>query len=314
MNDDTVMAWLMRGDPAIGWQALRDLRRAPPAEVEAARARVATEGWGRRLLDLQHESGRWSADRGPARFRGLYTPKWTSTTYTLLLLRRLGLPARHPGALAGCRELVQGADWFESGGLGYFPTRDVAETCVSAMVLSVLEAFDHQDQEARQRLRRYLLEAQMEDGGWNCRIGSTHSSFHTSILALEALQLCPKSGELQRAAQRGREFFLRHRMYCSCHTGKVVKSEFKRFAPPYSWRYDVLRGLDHFATTGAARDPRLEDAISLVRQRRRHDGRWAAHARSPGGVHFELESARQPSRWATLVCLRVLRWWQGAQP
>lgn len=309
MQHDALTAWLLEGDAAIRWQVLRDLQDAPPAEVAAARALVAEQGWGRRLLDLQHSSGRWSADRGPARFRGLYIPKWTSTTYTLLLLRRLGLAAGDPGALAGCRELVAGADWFSSGGLGYFPTRQEPETCVSAMVLSVLEAFDYPDPEARQRLGGYLLRAQKKDGGWNCQAGSTHSSFHTSILALEALQLCPKDDELQQAARRGREFFLRHRMYRSCRTGEVVKPEFKRLSPPHGWKYDVLRGLDHFAAAGATRDERLEDAISLVRKRRRKDGRWLANARPPGAVHFELEPARRPSRWITLICLRVLRWW-----
>ncbi len=308
MRDD-VVRWLLRGDPAIRWQVMRDLLDAPPAEVEAARAEVAERGWGRRLLDRQHECGRWSADQGPASNRGLYMPKWTSTTYTLLLLRKLGLAPGHPGALAGCRELVQHARWFESGGLGYFPTYPVAEACVSAMVLSVLEAFDYPDAEARQLLRRYLLEAQMEDGGWNCEVGSTHSSFHTSISVLEALQLCPPNRRIEQATRRGREFFLRHQMYRSCSTGEEIKPEFKRLSPPIGWKFDVLRGLDHFAAARPDRDPRLADAVSVLRQRQRDDGRWVAHARMAGAVHFELEPARKPSRWATLVCLRVLRWW-----
>ena len=311
MQDDAVITWLMKGDAAIRWQVLRDLQGAPRAEVQAARALVAKQGWVRRMLDLQHPGGRWSPDRGPAQYRGLYTPKWTSTTYTLLLLRRLGLHAGHPRALAGCRELVQGADWFPSGGLGYFPTRDEPETCVSAMVLSVLEAYDYPDAVARQRLRGYLLAEQMDDGGWNCRAGSIHGSFNTSIMALEALHRCPPEPGLQQAARRGREFFLRHRLFRSCRTGNVVKSEFKKFVPPIGWKYDVLRGLGHFVAAGAARDERLEDAISLVRQRQRKDGRWMANARTAGGVHFELEPVRKPSRWITLSCLRALRWWDA---
>ena len=306
----SVVDWLLAGDPAIRWQVLRDLLDAGEAEVDAERARVAEQGWGRRLLDLQDAGGRWSRDRGPAGFRGLYIPKWTSTTYTLLLLRRLGLPARHPRALAGCRELVEGAEWCSSGGLGYFPTRRLAETCVSAMVLAVLEAFDY-DPAPRESLRRYLMNAQMEDGGWNCQVGATHSSFHTTISVLEALQLCPPSPSIERGAELGREFLLRHRLYRSHRTGKVVKPELTRFRLPLSWKHDVLRGLDHFAAAGAPPDDRLEDPISLVRKRRRPDGRWVANARANGAVHFELEKAGQPSRWVTLVCLRVLRWWAG---
>lgn len=28
-------------------------------------------------------------------------------------------------------------------------------------------------------------------------------------------------------------------------------------------------------------------------------------------VHFELEPAGKPSRWVTLNCLRILRWWDA---
>jgi hypothetical protein len=37
--------WLLDSDPAIRWQAMRDLILAPENEVVAERARVAAEGW-----------------------------------------------------------------------------------------------------------------------------------------------------------------------------------------------------------------------------------------------------------------------------
>jgi hypothetical protein len=108
MREDELIQWLLAGDPAIRWQVHRDLLGAGRPEVNAERARVAREGWGRRLLDRQAANGRWMATRGPkgAKFRGLYIPKWTSTTYTMLLLARLGLPEDHPQARQGCRALV----------------------------------------------------------------------------------------------------------------------------------------------------------------------------------------------------------------
>ena len=88
-----VLSWLLDSDPAIRWQALRDLTDAPMGETLAVRARVATEGWGGRLLALQGEVGQWDG--------GTYFPAqaedseegqpWTATTYSLLLLRDLGL-------------------------------------------------------------------------------------------------------------------------------------------------------------------------------------------------------------------------------
>src|SRR5437016_1951457 len=52
-----VVEWLLDIDPAIRWQVMRDLTDAPDDAVAAERARVATEGWGARLLALQRQDG-----------------------------------------------------------------------------------------------------------------------------------------------------------------------------------------------------------------------------------------------------------------
>ena len=53
----TPLEWLLDADPAIRWQVLRDLADAPEDVVAAERARVATEGWGARLLALRDPDG-----------------------------------------------------------------------------------------------------------------------------------------------------------------------------------------------------------------------------------------------------------------
>jgi len=71
---ESVLRWLLDGDPAIRWQALRDLKYAAERTIHREQRRVAAEGWGARLLDLQDADGRWAS--------GLYTPKWTSVGKT----------------------------------------------------------------------------------------------------------------------------------------------------------------------------------------------------------------------------------------
>src|SRR2546428_12124265 len=88
---DEAIQWLLEGDAAIRWQTFRDLAGVTGRTLERERSKVASEGWGARLLARQESDGRWAG--GPSPDSGLYTPKWTSTTYTMLLLRDLGLPA-----------------------------------------------------------------------------------------------------------------------------------------------------------------------------------------------------------------------------
>src|ERR1700722_8129306 len=109
----TVLDWLLDSDPALRWQVLRDLSGAPPEEVAAERALVATEGWGARLLALRGDDGQWAGGACfPADFRGDFSQgqPWTSTLPTLTLLRDFGIdpnarPVREAIALvaATCR-------------------------------------------------------------------------------------------------------------------------------------------------------------------------------------------------------------------
>jgi len=82
-SSDPVLAWLLDADPSIRWQVMRDLTDTPAEIATGERARIASEGWGWRLLDQQRPDGRWGD--------GVAVPFWWSTMYTLLFLRDLGL-------------------------------------------------------------------------------------------------------------------------------------------------------------------------------------------------------------------------------
>lgn len=244
--------------------------------------------------------------------RGLYTPKWTSTTYTLLLLRRLGLPGEHAAAAASTRLLLDRRVWrFGS------PREPYWECCVAGFALALGSRFAS-GAEPIEPLLDDILQAQMPDGGWNCRRprGAVHSSFHTTMNVLEGLrEYAANDGkrrkQVERAEARAREFFCAHRLYRSHRTGAVVDPKMTRLTFPIGWRHDVLRALDYFQSAGAKRDPRLGDPIALLRAKRGEDGRWPAQGRQAGKVWFELEKNGQPSRWNTLRALRVLKWWEG---
>ena len=297
--------WLLQGDPAIRWQTLRDLVDVPGEEVEQERQMVAQTGWGARLLSFQEPSGMWGG--------GLYTPKWISTTYSMLLLRRMGLPPGHPQAMKAC-ELLLNNGFYRDGGINFFAGFDHSETCVTGMILSILACF-HFDDDRLHDLVEHLLRQQLPDGGWNCQAynGASHSSFHTTISVLEGLREYEKfvshnTSEVEAAQQKGRGFLLVHRLFRSHRTGDVANPVFTRFSFPPRWHYDVLRGLDYFQECRAERDDRLEDALGLVVKKRKKNGKWLLQNRHPGKVFFEMEKAGEPSRWNSLRALRVLKW------
>lgn len=297
IDRSAVVGWLLEGDPAVRWQAIRDLEAAAESVWMPEQERVATEGWGARLLEHQDDEGRWTPK--------LYGKKWISTTYTMVLLRRLGLPRSEPRAITSCRLFLEGR----------LVTSPRSDTCVVAMVLAFLYWFEVDDRR-REQILEDLLGRQLPDGGWNCDRDSAHGSFHTTCSALEALRQCARAGAprpeaIEAAERRGREFFLSHRLFRSHRTGDVADQRFLRFSFPPRWHYDVLRGLDYFWSAALLDDDRLQDAIDVVRRKRLSDGRWPLQQRWPGETWFEMETVGEPSRWNTLRAMRVLEAWEG---
>ncbi len=315
MNVDPI-DWLLQGDPSIRWQTLRDLVGAPQHEVVAERSRVGEEGWGARLLALQGNDGIWPS---PER-HFLYLPYYSSTFYTLLLLRDLGLPANDARARRACDALLD--EHLPHTGIAICPPD--SETCQTGIGLSILAHFGYG--EIVDMLAEHLLEQQMADGGWNCDLSPVgrkrerarrrppkHASVVTTMAALEGLRAfeVARGHSTAEAQARGREFLLEHLLFRSHRTGEVIDPNFMRLTFP-AWGYDVLRALDHFQEADAPRDNRLSEAAELVATARSPDGRWPLSSRWDGEDHFELEPLGAPSRGITLRALRVLRWWESA--
>jgi hypothetical protein len=284
----------------------RDLLHTEPELVQRTREQITFQGWGARFLALQDSAGTWGG--------GLYSPKWISTTYTLLTLRRLGLMPTNPQASRGCQLLLDNG-FFPDGGIHFSKVAEHSETCITGMVLSLLAYFSYPDDRIH-AIVDHLLAHQMLDHGWNCRSfrGDTHSSFHTTISVLEGLheyeKAFPNRAAPVRSAQaRGREFLLIHKLYCSHRTGEIVKPFMTRAAFPPRWRLDFMRALDYFQDCNADRDPRLSYAVALLRTKCRKDGRWPLNRGMSGLTFFEMEKAGGPSRINTLRALRVLKWW-----
>lgn len=301
----TVVDWLLDSDPSIRWQVLRDLVHAPDAEVAAERARVSTEGWGARLLDLQASDGQWAG--------AAFSHDWTCTYHTMVLLQGLGLvPSSAPvrAAIDRVRDHVNWGVWHDYR--RFFDGE--TEPCINGQTLGVGAYFG----EPSAPLLARLLGEQLADGGWNCEAPkSVRSSFHSTIAVLEGLlayeQSRGASAEVTAARRRGHEYLLERRLLRRKSTGEVIRGEWLQFSFPTRWHYDVLRGLDYLRAAGVTPDDRIAEAIQLVESKRGDDGYWRLENPHPGTAHFELEAgAGEPSRWNTLRALRVLDWAHGA--
>lgn len=303
----TVVDWLLDADPAIRWQVLRDLTHEPAAAVAAERARIATEGWGARLLALQAPDGRWAGRP--------WSHDWTDTFHVLELLRRFGLERASDEARRAVSLVREHVTWrdpdFESPWADNRFFEGEVEPCINGNVVATGAYFGVDMAPLVER----LLGEQLPDGGWNCEVenGATVSSFATTINVLEGLleheRAAGVSPEVAEARRRGEEYLLARRLFRRKSTGEVIDPAWLRFSFPHWYHYDVLRGLDYLRDAGVPPDGRVSEPVSIVENQREPDGRWLLQNVHTGETHVQMDDGEgRPSRWNTLRALRVLDW------
>lgn len=298
--------WLLDSDPAIRFQAMRDLADASSGALAAERARIPDEGLGAKILAHQERGGSW---------RRADTPDWLPTLFTMQLLRATGVDPADPAVDSAVARLAQGFRWHEEFGKKPFFEGEV-EPCINGGVLALGAYFGR----PTESLARRLVSEQLADGGWNCEAPkSSRSSFHTTICVLEGLleyeRAVGPAPETAAARRRGEEYLLERRLFRRRSTGEMASPKFLEFAFPPRYEYDVLRSLDYFRAAGVLPDARMSDAVRVVESRRRPDGRWLLDRSHTEAITVSIgESVREPSRWNTLRALRVLRWYERQRP
>ena len=231
----TAIDWLLDSDPSIRWQVMRDLRHEPADVIAAERSRVATEGWGARLLALQAPDGLWAGRP--------WSHDWTDTFHVLELLRRFGLDPQSEQAHTAVGLVREQVVW-RGGAPEETPWADnrffegEVEPCINGNVVSTGSYFGLD----MAPLVNRLLGEQLSDGGWNCEVefGATVSSFGTTINVLEGLLEHERAtggpAEVRAARLRGEAYLLERRLFRRKSTREVIDPSWLEFSFP-TWYF-----------------------------------------------------------------------------
>ena len=306
LNSTSLVTWLLKGDISVQYQTHRDLLDSPTETTEKLRKRIPSEGWGKSFLDKRdNHTGLWG--------KGLYSPKWISTHYTLLDLKNIGLDPSCPHYAESGMILLDGM-WTSKGQVKKYRYQDL---CVCAMVLGMC-CYGKLQSEKLNEIADYILEKQYPDGGWNCRWdkGALHSSLHTTLSVLEAFRDYEANGysyrlaEIKESIHGAWEFILTKKLFRSARSGEIIDQKMLMLSYPCRWKYDILRCMDYFASVRKGYDERMEEALGLIIDKKRKNNRWPVQHKHAGIVYFDMEQTGGDSRWNTLRVLRMLRFYR----
>ncbi|MFA5006127.1 MAG: hypothetical protein WC509_01475 [Candidatus Izemoplasmatales bacterium] len=294
---DKTIRWLLDGDVSVQAMTHRLILHSDPAVIERLRGRIPTEGDGARYLSSRSENGHWGLH--------YYQPKWTSTHYTLLEMKNIGMPESTPA----CREMV--ARTFaecmtEGGGVNLAKSDLPSDVAVDGMVLNYVAYFRPDDSRVAD-LARHLVAAGKNDGGFTWDERSDHGDPHTTICVLEGLGQFERSvpdhglSGLAEAKAKAIEFLLSNGLFVGADDRR-----FRQLSYPFRYRYDLLRVLSYFADEGVSYDDRMRPALDWLLAKRNQEGVWFLEHVHEGRVHFPVGEVGQPSRHLTVLALHVL--------
>jgi hypothetical protein len=113
---------------------------------------------------------------------------------------------------------------------------------------------------------------------------------------------------MEQAIERGAEFLLMHHLFKADQQNyKVIKKSWLKLGFPWFYGYNILRGLDVLTKLGHVKEERLGDTVQILLQKRQPDGKWILENAPTGRMQANIETIRKPSKWMTLIALRVIK-------
>src|SRR3989440_576063 len=317
--EDPAVMWLLEsGDPSIRHLTLTEIldRPSDSKEVLTAKRQIPNGPIVKTLLSGQRADGGF----------GVHPyEKWTGAHWRLVSLVELGIPP-------GFRPAVKATDLVLKWLLGEAHLRNVPKIngryrrCASqeGNALAVCSRLGLAEDPRVVKLAQSLVGWQWADGGWNCDRDpeADHSSVNESLSTLWGLveyQHATGDRDFLKPIERASEFFLRHRLFRSDHTGEIIHSDMVKLHYPLYWHCDILQELIILSRAGKLRDPRTKEALDIVEKKRDPDGLWHAEdyywnmkrkARTKvkvSNVEVVDWGRKGPNEFITLNALRVLK-------
>ena len=323
------LAWLLEPDsPGVRYLAMRDLLDCEPDDLDfqAARQAAHSDGPIAGILDEMEEDGFW-ARPGPG-----YNPKYRSSVWSLILLAQLGASPPEDarirlaceylfehglasggqftasGAPSGTADCLQGNMCWAFLELGYDDHR--LERAIEWMARTVTGEGLAPNSERQAPMRFYASQCGPTFAcGSNNKLPCAWGGVKV-MLAFSKLPLEQRTPMIERAIEHGVEFlFSVDPAEADYPTGWTDKpsGNWWKFGFPVFYVTDLLQNVEALVALGYGRDPRLANALGIIRDKQDDQGRWSLDYNYIGKTWLDFGDKRQPNKWVTLRALRVLK-------
>ncbi|MCL4249161.1 MAG: nitrogen fixation protein NifH [Anaerolineae bacterium] len=321
--------WLMEAKtPGVRYLALRDLLDCPDddPELEAARTQAHRHGEIAHILAVMQPDGHW-VKPGPG-----YYPKYQGTVWSLITLAQLGASAAQDERIARACAYAIDQGLTDGGQFSLSGAPSATADCLQGNLCEALLAIGCDDprldsafdwmarsvtgegiapKEQKDAPVRYYagkcgpLFACGSNGGLSCAWGGVKV-----MLALGKLPAARRTPTIERAIQTGIDFLFSVDPATARYPSRFAdkpSGNWWKFGFPVFYVTDLLQIVEALVALGYARDPRLANALALIRDKQDDQGRWPLEYSYAGKIWNNFGDKNQPNKWVTLRALRVLK-------
>lgn len=324
LTDNKTLEWLLeKKDPSVKYfTLLRLLNRAlTDPEVILTKKELMTTGLIPAILSKQNEGGFWGS---PERF---YMDKYRGTVWQLMILAELGADGNDIRIRKMAEFILENSQERSEYGFSYRRSEKsgggIASgvvPCLTGNMVWGLIRLGFLDDERVQKGIDWICKYQRADDGVDISpkgppydryemCWGKHSCHMGVVKSLKALAEIPEEKRNKKTNEKIKqlvEYILLHRIHMKSHEpDKVSRPGWLKPGFPLMYQSDILEILDVLTGLGY-RDPRMNDALEILKSKQTKEGRWKLENSFNGRMIKDIEKKGAESKWITMKAIKVL--------
>ena len=330
--DRNILGWLLEADDAgARYLATRDLIEADASELRMAQKRAHSEGPIAQVLARMEKEGYWEQPGAG------YYPKYTGTVWSVILLAQLGAAVEMDGRIATACSYLLEHTLTEGGHFTVNGLPSGTADCLQGNLCASLLDLGFEDPRL-DRAFEWMARSVTGEGvaavtdkkaplryyagkcgptfacGSNNKLPCAWGAVKV-MLAFSRLPERSRTDLIDRAISAGVDFLLSKdpaKADYPCGYSSKPSGNWWKFGFPVFYITDLLQNVEALVGLGYGNDPRLANALSMIRGKQDGQGRWPMEYDYSGKTWVDFGRKKQPNKWVTLRSLRVLKAAGGA--
>jgi hypothetical protein len=327
MVTDNQLKWLLEPeDIGVKYLALRDLHEASGGELNTAKKKAHTEGPIAQVLANMTKVGYW------IRPGAGYNPKYRGTVWSIILLAQLGASLEMDERLATACSYVLENTLTEQGQFTINGSPSGTIDCLQGNLCAALLDLGSKDSRLDKAFE-WMARSVTGDGiapmkdktalvryyagkcGPNFACGANNKlpcawGAIKVMLAFSKLPKRKRTALIDKAIEVGVDFLLGKdpaKADYPCGYAAKPSGNWWKFGFPVFYVTDLLQNAEALVGLGYGQDPRLQNALTIIRDKQDAQGRWSLEYDYAGKTWLDFGPKKLPNKWVTLRALRVLK-------